>query len=305
MATYAVGDIQGCYDDLRRLLDQVEFDPTEDKLWCVGDLVNRGPDSLQTLRWIKALGERAVVVLGNHDLHLIATALVGGRRGKKDTLEPILDAPDRDELIDWLRHRPVLHHSAKKGFTMIHAGLPPQWDLAQAQACAHELETMLRGPDVAEFLRLMYGDEPDQWSDTLSGMERLRFITNCFTRLRWCDPEGRLLLGEKGGLEAPSPGALPWFRVPDRRSAGERILFGHWSTIGFLNEQNTWALDSGCVWGGKLTALRIRRKKPPKLVELDCVGYLVPSKSGADTDQTPGAPERAEATGSKVTNAIG
>lgn len=276
MSTYAIGDIQGCYDELRRLLDKADFDPTEDTLWCVGDLVNRGPDSLAVVRWIKALGEQAVVVLGNHDLHLLAVALADARLSKKDTLEAILAAPDRDELLHWLRHRPLLHHSEKKGFTMIHAGLPPQWDLAQAQSCARELEAVLRGPDHVAFLRQMYGNEPGRWSDRLSGLERLRFITNCFTRLRWCTADGELLLKEKGGLEQPNPEALPWFRVPGRRTRDDRILFGHWSTIGFLAEHNCWALDSGCVWGGRFSAVRVRRKKPLQLIELDCAGYLAP-----------------------------
>lgn len=276
MATYAIGDIQGCYDELRRLLDKMDFDPTRDKLWCVGDLVNRGPDSLAVLRWIKALGERAIVVLGNHDLHLLAVALGGARASKKDTLDEILDAPDRDELLHWLRHRPLLHHSEKKGFTLIHAGLPPQWDLAQARACARELEATLQGPDHIRFFQQMYDNEPSRWSDALDGIARLRFITNALTRLRWCSADGALLLKEKGGLEQPVPGALPWFRMPDRRTREDRILFGHWSTIGFLAEDNCWALDSGCLWGGRLSALRVRRKKPLKLIELDCTGYLVP-----------------------------
>lgn len=276
MATYAIGDIQGCYDELRQLLDKADFDPTKDKLWCVGDLVNRGPDSLAVLRWVKALGEQATVVLGNHDLHLLAVALAGAPISKKDTLDAILEAADRDELLHWLRHRPLMHHSEKKGFTLLHAGVPPQWDLLQAQACAREVETMLQGPDHIEFLQQMYGNGPEYWSDELGGMERLRFITNSLTRLRWCDAEGRLLLKEKGGLEQPAPGALPWFRVPDRRTREDRILFGHWSTIGFLAENNCWALDSGCVWGGRLSALRVRRKKPMTLIELDCAGYLAP-----------------------------
>ncbi|WP_462319876.1 symmetrical bis(5'-nucleosyl)-tetraphosphatase [Halochromatium sp.] len=276
MATYAIGDIQGCYDELRRLLDKAGFDPTKDKLWCVGDLVNRGPDSLAVLRWIKALGEQAIVVLGNHDLHLLAVALAGAPVSKKDTLDAILEAADRDELLHWLRHRPLLHHSEKKGFTLVHAGLPPQWDLAQAQRCAREVESMLQGPDHVELLRQMYGNEPVRWSDELTGMDRLRFITNCFTRLRWCGADGQLLLKEKGGLEQPAAGALPWFRVPGRQTSEDRILFGHWSTIGFLAENNCWALDSGCVWGGRMSALRVRRKKPMTLIELDCAGYLMP-----------------------------
>ncbi|MFP4603499.1 MAG: symmetrical bis(5'-nucleosyl)-tetraphosphatase [Halochromatium sp.] len=276
MSTYAIGDIQGCYDELRRLLDKAGFDPTKDKLWCVGDLVNRGPDSLAVVRWIKALGERAVVVLGNHDLHLLAVALADARLGKKDTLDALLAAPDRDELLHWLRHRPLLHHSEKKQFTMLHAGLPPQWDLAQARACARELEDVLRGPDHVAFLQQMYGNEPGRWSDDLSGLERLRFIVNCFTRLRWCTADGELLLQEKGDLEQAGPGALPWFRVPGRRTRDDRLLFGHWSTIGFLAEHNCWALDSGCVWGGRLSAVRVRRKKPLTLIQLDCAGYLAP-----------------------------
>ncbi len=276
MSTYAIGDIQGCYDELRRLLDKAGFDPTKDKLWCVGDLVNRGPDSLAVVRWIKALGERAVVVLGNHDLHLLAVALADARLGKKDTLDALLAAPDRDELLHWLRHRPLLHHSEKKQFTMLHAGLPPQWDLAQARACARELEDVLRGPDHVAFLRRMYGNEPGRWSDDLSGLERLRFIVNCFTRLRWCTADGELLLQEKGDLEQAGPDALPWFRVPGRRTRDDRLLFGHWSTIGFLAEHNCWALDSGCVWGGRLSAVRVRRKKSLTLIQLDCAGYLAP-----------------------------
>lgn len=276
MSTYAIGDIQGCYDELRRLLDKAGFDPTKDKLWCVGDLVNRGPDSLAVVRWIKALGERAVVVLGNHDLHLLAVALADARLGKKDTLDALLAAPDRDELLHWLRHRPLLHHSEKKQFTMLHAGLPPQWDLAQARACARELEDVLRGPDHVAFLRQMYGNEPGRWSDDLSGLERLRFIVNCFTRLRWCTADGELLLQEKGDLEQAGPDALPWFRVPGRRTRDDRLLFGHWSTIGFLAEHNCWALDSGCVWGGRLSAVRVRRKKSLTLIQLDCAGYLAP-----------------------------
>ena len=276
MATYAIGDIQGCYDELRRLLDRLGFDPSRDKLWCVGDLVNRGPDSLAVLRWFKALGKRAVVVLGNHDLHLLAVAAGTRGPGKKDTLEPILRAPDRDELLDWLRRRPLLHHSEKKGFVMLHAGLPPQWDLAQAKACARELEQVLQAPDHAAFLSEMYGDQPARWSDALDGVERLRFITNCFTRLRWCDVEGNLRLEEKGGLETPPPGVMPWYAVPGRRSASERILFGHWSTLGYRAEHNVWALDSGCLWGGRLTAVRVRRRKPIEVHSEDCTGYLQP-----------------------------
>jgi bis(5'-nucleosyl)-tetraphosphatase (symmetrical) len=276
MATYAIGDIQGCYDELRRLLDHIEFDPTRDKLWSVGDLVNRGPGSLAVLRWFKALGERAVVVLGNHDLHLLALAAGNHRRTKSHTMDEVLNAPDRDELLHWLRHRPVLHYSDHKRFAMVHAGLPPQWDLTQARACAAELEVELRGPGYADFLHAMYGNEPDLWSDDLRGTDRLRFITNCFTRLRYCNIDGRLLLHEDALPGSQPEHALPWFKVPGRASRETRIVFGHWSTLGYAAEHNAWALDTGCVWGGRLTAVRIRRKRPIKVYDLDCQGHQTP-----------------------------
>jgi bis(5'-nucleosyl)-tetraphosphatase (symmetrical) len=277
MATYAVGDIQGCYDELRALLDRIGFDPVADRLWLVGDLVNRGPESLSVLRYVKALGDQAVVVLGNHDLHLLALAVGNDRHAKKSNLDEVLSAPDRDDILDWLRHRPLMHVDEKKRFAMVHAGLPPQWDLAQASACAKELEAELQGPGYADFLHAMYGNQPDLWSPELSGTDRLRFITNCFTRLRYCDIEGRLLLDEKALPDSQPEHAIPWFKVPGRATRDERIVFGHWSTLGYLAEHNAWALDSGCLWGGTLTAVRIRRKKPIKVFDLDCTGYLEPS----------------------------
>jgi bis(5'-nucleosyl)-tetraphosphatase (symmetrical) len=279
MATYAVGDVQGCYDALRRLLDQIRFDPGSDRLWFVGDLVNRGPDSLAVLRFIKALGDRAVVVLGNHDLHLLARAEGQTRNAKKDNLDDILNAPDRDDLLTWLRHRPLMHHDAAKRFTMVHAGLPPQWDLPLALACAHELETALRGPDYRDFLSGMYGNEPAIWSPDLTGTERLRFITNCLTRMRYCDPMGRLDLSAKGhpGTQATATTAtLPWFRIPWRATRTERIVFGHWSTLKWLAEDNVWSLDTGCLWGGHLTAIRIRKKKEIERFEVECPTYRRP-----------------------------
>jgi len=278
MATYAIGDIQACYNEFRQLLDRIGFDPSDDKLWCVGDLVNRGPDSLAVLRYFKALGERAVVVLGNHDLHLLALAAGNPKHANKSTLDDVLEAPDRDELLDWLRHRPLMHVDPKKRFAMLHAGLPPQWDLNQAMACAAELEAELRGPGHRDFLHAMYGNQPDLWSPELSGTERLRFITNCFTRLRYCDTNGRLLLSEKGAPGSQTDAAIPWFRVPGRATRDERIIFGHWSTLGYVAEHNVWALDTGCLWGGSLTAVRIRKKKPIKVFELDCTGYLRPGE---------------------------
>lgn len=262
MPVYAVGDIQGCYEELIRLLDQLGFDPSTDRLWCVGDLVNRGPDSLEVLRFVSGLGERVVCVLGNHDLHLLAVAAGQGERLRpQDTLHAVLAAPDRDELLEWLRHRPLLHTDAELGFTLVHAGLPPDWDLAQASARARELEAILHGPDPGAFFHAMYGNTPHAWSDRLEGWERLRFITNCFTRLRYVTPDGGLELKAKGPPGTQPPGCVPWFAAPGRRSAGARIVFGHWSTLELhsrvARSHRVYPLDTGCVWGGALSALRL------------------------------------------------
>lgn len=257
MALFAIGDVQGCYDDLMRLLERVHFDADEDQLWFTGDLVNRGPHSLSVLRFVKELGDSAVSVLGNHDLHLLAVAAGTARKRKNDTLDELLASPQRDEYLDWLRHRPLMHHDAALGYTLVHAGLPPQWDLKQAQACARELESALRGPGCAEFLRHMYGDEPRRWDPDLKGMDRLRFIVNCFTRLRFCRRTGDLDLKSKGAPGTQPEGYLPWFEVPDRASAGLHLLFGHWSTLGDISRHDVYPLDTGCVWGGRLTALRL------------------------------------------------
>lgn len=205
MAVYAIGDVQGCYDELMRLLDHVGFSEGSDALWFCGDLVNRGPKSLEVLRLVSNLGECAVTVLGNHDLHLLAVAAGCGKKLQKDTLQPLLDAPDGEELIAWLRHQPLLHHDAQLGYTMVHAGLPPQWDLATAQGCAREMEAVLRGPGYNDFLLYMYGNEPNCWSPELAGINRLRFITNVFTRMRYCTVDGVLNLKDKGGSAHSSP----------------------------------------------------------------------------------------------------
>lgn len=279
MAVYAIGDIQGCYDELMRLLERINFDPSQDRLWLAGDIVNRGPHSLETLRFVKQLGKRAVTVLGNHDLHLLALSQGNVKSKDKDhTLEPILRAKDRDELLEWLRYRPLVHHSAKLGFTLIHAGLPPQWNIQSALRLAGEVESALRGDTFRQFCLKMYGNRPLYWSEDLQGMDRLRFITNCFTRLRYCDAQGRLALKEKGAPGSQRSGFLPWFEVPGRASSNDRILFGHWSTLGYWQGSNCWALDSGCLWGGQLTALQLRSKKPPVLYQVDCPGAKSPRR---------------------------
>lgn len=277
MATFAVGDLQGCYDDLQRLLERINFDPAEDRLWFTGDLVNRGPQSLASLRFVKSLGAGAVTVLGNHDLHLLAVAADTAPLRKSDTLDEVLAAPDREELLDWLRHRPLLHHDPELGYALIHAGLPPQWDLALAKDCATELERVLRGPGFMEFFRHMYGDRPDRWSVDLAGMDRLRFIVNCFTRLRFVGPKGELDLKHKGAPGSQPPGYLPWYEVPGRRSEGTHLLFGHWSTVGEVQDaHNALGLDTGCVWGGRLTALRLDGGDSGGWYCVECAGAQSP-----------------------------
>jgi bis(5'-nucleosyl)-tetraphosphatase (symmetrical) len=270
MAVYAIGDIQGCFDEFRRLLDKLRFDPGGDRLWLVGDLVNRGPHSLEVIRFVKHLGDSAVMVLGNHDLHLLAVAALEEPLKRRDTFQSALYAHDRDELLNWLRHRPLLHHDAEIGFTLIHAGLPPQWDLAQAKACAVEVEEVLRGPNYRHFLRHMYGDEPALWSESLTGWDRLRFTVNCLTRLRYCDAQGRLELAYSGAPGTQPYGYMPWFTVPKRRSADMKIVFGHWAALGLHLEKGIYALDSGCVWGGALTALRL--DKEGERLQVPCRG---------------------------------
>jgi bis(5'-nucleosyl)-tetraphosphatase (symmetrical) len=255
MVAYAIGDVQGCFDELRQLLDKIAFDPAADRLYFVGDIVNRGPQSLQTVRFIKSLGEAAVTVLGNHDLHLLAVACGASKTKRRDTFADILGAPDREELLDWLRGRPLLHSAGE--FYLIHAGLPPQWDMEAAARCAREVEAVLRGGEADGFFFHMYGDAPALWSDELQGWPRLRFIVNCFTRLRFCDAGGALDMREKCAPGGQAAHLSPWFRVPGRRSAGEKIVFGHWSTLGFHVENGCHCLDTGCLWGGELTALRL------------------------------------------------
>ena len=275
MAVYAIGDIQGCYDELLELLATLRFDRQRDRLWFVGDLVNRGPKSLETLRFVRGLGPAAVTVLGNHDLHLLAAAHgIRPDNIDEDTLEPILAAPDREVLIDWLRRLPLLHYDGVLGYLMVHAGLPPQWDLKLAQRCAGEVETVLRGSKLESFLSCMYGNKPRQWSGELDGWDRLRFIVNCFTRMRFCDLHGRLELKSSGPPGSQPEDYYPWYEIPGRASEGLKIIFGHWSTLRAQDTPGVYPIDSGCLWGGQLTALRIDTR--PERIDLPCRGWQKP-----------------------------
>ena len=256
MATYAIGDIQGCYDSLQALLARCAFDPATDRLWLVGDLVNRGPQSLTTLRFIRSLGDAAVTVLGNHDLYLLMVAEGGAKfRGKDDTLQEILDAPDCDELLDWLRHQPLCYTDGE--YCMVHAGLLPQWTAARARELSCEVESALQGPNFREFILNLWGSEPAGWSDDLAGWPRLRVIVNAMTRMRFCTLDGIMEFKVKGKLSNAPAGHLPWFDLPDRQSRDAVLVTGHWSALGLKVEPNFLALDSGCLWGGHLTAVRL------------------------------------------------
>jgi len=257
MALYAIGDIQGCDTELGALLQTLEFSADCDRIWFVGDLVNRGPESLQTLRRIRALGDAASVTLGNHDLHLLARSCGYAKARSDDTLDEILAAPDRDALLEWLITRPLLHEDRSLNLCLLHAGLAPQWDLATARDCAREFEGALQR-DPRQVFALLYGDEPDRWDSTLAGPDRLRFIANCFTRLRYVDADGRLMLRAKGSPEkAQKKSLIPWFDAENARWRGPRIVFGHWSTLGYFSNADVTSLDTGCVWGGSLTALQL------------------------------------------------
>lgn len=262
MAVYAIGDVQGCFDELVRLLDLIKFNPKHDQVWLAGDLVNRGPKSAEVLRFAMAHPDSVKVVLGNHDLHLIANAVgVNDHHHKMDTMESVLNADDCDELINWLRQQPLFHHDENLGFSMVHAGVPPKWTLKKCCKRAREVEDVLRSDNWQDFFHNMYGNKPNKWSKELTGWDRLRYITNCFTRLRYCHDDGRLALKFKGGPKDKSAGELPWFEMPERKTQDDRIVFGHWSTLGTGQYGNVFSLDSGAVWGDKLTAIRIDNKK--------------------------------------------
>lgn len=262
MATYAVGDLQGCLEPLKKLLTKVNFNVATDKLWLTGDLINRGPQSLEALRFIYAMRDNVITVLGNHDLHLLAVAHDQRKVGRGDTLDEILAAPDCQLLLEWLRRQPLLHHDKVLGYTMVHAGIPPMWDLAQAQQRAAEVESVLRSKNYQNYLATMYGNEPSVWHSDLQGSERWRLITNYFTRMRVCDNKGKLELKYKGGLKGCPANFEPWFMHPERKTADEKILFGHWAALeGETPVSNVFALDTGCVWGGKLTMMRLEDQK--------------------------------------------
>jgi bis(5'-nucleosyl)-tetraphosphatase (symmetrical) len=263
MRLFAIGDIQGCAAAFDALLRKIAFRPSRDRLWLVGDLVNRGPDSLAVLRRVIALGRSVTCVLGNHDLHLLAT--VAGRRqlSPADTFHDVLEAPDLSSLVDWLRHRPLLHHDRDAKRLLVHAGVPPAWTAGQARAEAHEVETQLRGRKWRYALREMYGGEPSAWSPKLRGVDRRRYTINALTRMRYCDRRGRIDLSYSGAPGTQPKGLLPWFDVPERRAAGTHIVFGHWAALGLLRRADVTALDTGCVWGNHLTALRLNRAARP------------------------------------------
>jgi bis(5'-nucleosyl)-tetraphosphatase (symmetrical) len=275
MTTYAIGDLQGCFDELQTLLDKIHFNPKQDKLWFVGDLVNRGPKSLECLRFVKKLSHQAITVLGNHDLHLIAVYYGHQALKKGDTLQAILDAPDAADLIEWLCHQPLVHHDASLQFTLVHAGIPPQWSITEALAKSKEVETALQGTQRQELLKHMYGSLPDQWDENLQGFDRLRLIINYFTRMRFCDADGKLTVSIKTKPQDAPAGWEPWFTVP-RKTTQDHIVFGHWAALeGITNDPYAHGIDTGCVWGNRLTALNLN-----DLTETATVSHLKTARLG-------------------------
>lgn len=271
MPTYAIGDLQGCHQKLLELLERVRSSSPDSKLIFVGDLVNRGPNSLATLRTVRSLGDRAQAVLGNHDLHLLAVAHGLRKPSASDTLDDILAAPDRDELLDWLRRRPLALF--EQGHLMVHAGVLPQWTAQKTLELASEVESVLRGPDWIKFLRQMYGNLPDKWDDALEGVDRLRCIVNALTRIRYCGADGRMQLIHTKGVEQPLPGNMPWFDAPGRKTEDVPIAFGHWSTLGLTIRPNLVGLDTGCLWGGKLSAVCLEDRS---VIQVNCPQYQRP-----------------------------
>ncbi len=256
MATYAIGDIQGCYHAFTALLSRLQFSPSHDKLWLVGDLINRGSGSLEVLRWCYQHQQSIKIVLGNHDLHALAVAHQLKPAHKYDTLQALIDAPDAHELLTWLRYQPLL--IAENGYVMVHAGLLPQWTVDDALACSREIEAQLQADHYPHFLANMYGNKPNRWHADLAGIERYRVITNAMTRMRICTAQGEMEFEFKGELQDVPKGYMPWFDVPDRLSAQDNIICGHWSALGLHQRDNIHALDTGCLWGGQLTAMCLK-----------------------------------------------
>ncbi|WP_293780252.1 symmetrical bis(5'-nucleosyl)-tetraphosphatase [uncultured Oxalicibacterium sp.] len=273
MTTYAIGDLQGCHGQLRCLLERIDAQSPDARLIFVGDIVNRGPASLATLRQVRALGTRARMVLGNHDLNLLAVACGLRTPHASDTLDDILQAEDRDELVDWLRHQPLAF--AEDDFLFVHAGVLPQWTSTQTLSLAREVETALQSDDWVTFLRTMYGNAPAAWDDNLQGTDRLRIIVNALTRIRFCHNDGAMDLKTSEGVGNAPDGLTPWFDMPERRSSDTTIVFGHWSTLGLVMRPNLIALDTGCVWGGKLTAVNLQDRS---VIQVDCPQHQQPGK---------------------------
>jgi len=278
MKIFAIGDVQGCFDELQQLIMLLDFNPKVDKLWFTGDLVNRGPKSLQVLRYVKSLGERAITVLGNHDLHLLAIACGHGRLSDGDTLTPILEASDRDELLRWLRCRPLCHFDNDLNCLLIHAGLPPQWNVVNTIAYAREVEAILRSGDYKGYFSKLYGDLPRFWHDSLVGWDRYRYITNALTRLRYIDASDGFCLSAKGPIGTQPHGCQPWFDARHRKSRESTIVFGHWSALGYYRQDKLIALDSGCLWGGALTAVDLTDISNPsqRMFQIKCKGKRLP-----------------------------
>jgi bis(5'-nucleosyl)-tetraphosphatase (symmetrical) len=274
MARYAIGDIQGCCDELKALLARLEFSADRDEIWFVGDLVNRGPQSLETLRFVRALGANATVVLGNHDLHLLALAYGSKRKPKDgDTLDAVLGATDRDQLLEWLLRRPLAVYDEPRGDFLVHAGLAPEWSPRDAAKLAREVEAVLRD-DARTLFDSMYGNKPERWNDKLRGMDRLRFVINVFTRMRYVALDGSIDLKQKGAPGDQPEGFVPWFDAPARASRDVRVVCGHWSTLGLKRRKDLLALDTGCVWGGKLTAVNLDTDDAP--VQSACNRHQLP-----------------------------
>lgn len=277
MGLYLIGDVQGCDAALQRLLEKIGFSPSRDHLFLLGDLVNRGPDSAAVLRRAMGFGNAATTLLGNHDLSLLAIAHGQRPPHRNDTLDQVLLAPDREAMLEWLRCQRMALHA--HGLLMVHGGVLPQWDVAQTLALAREVETVLRGRDLVDFLAQMYGNQPDRWDDGLVGADRLRVIVNALTRLRFCTPGGVMDLRASGRPDQPPPGMLPWFDVPGRRTADATIAFGHWSTLGHLRRPDIIAMDTGCVWGGCLSALRLDPQGGAhELIQVRCEQSQVPGE---------------------------